>query len=96
MNNFKNKCSKCGLCCKHAGQVTGFPEETDEKGCCVHLKDNKCSIYENRPLICRVDDFYEVVKSKFENKDQYIAMNITVCNTLIRQNKLDDKFLITE
>ena len=32
-----------------------------EDGYCSHLKDNLCTIYEDRPLICRVDDIYDKV-----------------------------------
>jgi Fe-S-cluster containining protein len=74
--------------------VKDFPEPIDSDGVCVHLKDNRCSIYETRPLICRVDDYYEVVKDEFKSKDHYIYYTINLCNTMITEVGLDKKFLI--
>jgi Fe-S-cluster containining protein len=36
--------------------VQEFPYKYDENGKCEMLVDNKCTAYEDRPLICRVDD----------------------------------------
>lgn len=38
-------CEKCGACCRAIK--------------CVHLKLNRCEIYEHRPSICRVDEMVE-------------------------------------
>ncbi len=39
-------------------ELTSYLDRGD--GACVHYVDNqkKCGIYHDRPLICRVDDFY--------------------------------------
>ena len=52
----KWKCTECGACCKATPALTvlGFPVKDD--GSCIKLVDNKCSIYEDRPQICRVRD----------------------------------------
>jgi Fe-S-cluster containining protein len=48
-------CTGCGACCKVAPRVhPEWPKRAD--GACAHLtQDNRCDIYESRPLICRVD-----------------------------------------
>tara|TARA_R100000501_G_C2558031_1_gene69873 strand:- start:189 stop:527 length:339 start_codon:yes stop_codon:yes gene_type:complete len=57
-------CTKCAGCCsgenlkninkKHWGLKVG------KNGYCTNLKDDKtCGIYENRPLICRVEELYD-------------------------------------
>ena len=33
------------------------PEWADEDGICKYLRDNLCSIYEQRPEICRVKNY---------------------------------------
>ena len=41
-------CLRCGWCCKSIN-----PFDLDE---CPYLKDNLCSIYENRPNVCKIHD----------------------------------------
>ena len=55
------ECDKCGACCRH---LSLFGKEyawlNDGSGKCKYL-DNKtslCTIYEIRPIICRVDEGY--------------------------------------
>ena len=56
-------CTLCGKCCfvsqKSFKEVfEKFGWKTKEDGSCSHLtKDNKCSIYDKRPLICRLYPF---------------------------------------
>jgi Fe-S-cluster containining protein len=50
----------------------------DESGACKHLsKDNTCSIYENRPDICRVDLMLE--RMGYEQADGHAAV-AALCN----------------
>lgn len=49
-------CLQCGMCCFLGKRNAGKKHcgiETDENGWCVFYKENKCSIYENRPQICK-------------------------------------------
>jgi len=55
----KSKCKDgCVKCCKDMIQVA--PEEDERMGGykwdgkCTHLKDNHCTVYENRAFICRL------------------------------------------
>jgi Fe-S-cluster containining protein len=51
----------CGECCRRIGCVNLLPEFQGENGSCIHLgADNRCDIYAERPLLCRVDEIYEV------------------------------------
>jgi len=55
------QCKKCGTCCRIAGLA--MPEFDRGDGACKMLtEDNLCSIYDNRPNICRVK------KNLFSNK----------------------------
>ena len=71
-------CEKCGCCCKNIGKL--MPKLSDEKGHCRHLKDNLCSIYQERPLECRVDEFYNVEMGM--TKEQYYKLNKDSCELL--------------
>lgn len=94
MRQFKDICTQCGQCCKHVGLIKGFPY-TNGVGVCSKLtKDNKCSIYDNRPLICRVDNMYERFKESNLSKEEFINLNIKTCNILIQEAGIDKKYLI--
>lgn len=76
-------CTKCGACCRAVGRIPDFPEPVNEDGSCVHLKeDNTCAIYETRPLICRVDEFYDLCLSDEMSKDEWHEINYVACRTL--------------
>ena len=51
-------CSKCGQCCKKVG-LTPLAKDLDRgDGVCRHYDGatRLCRIYQERPLLCRVDD----------------------------------------
>ena len=71
--NLKFNCTKCGLCCKALG--------------CPHLtKDNLCSIYETRPLICNIEAGYELQKDRM-TKREWFMLNEHYCKVLQAQEK---------
>jgi Fe-S-cluster containining protein len=100
MNNFP--CTSCGACCrrvkyavqnlKDCGFELDFPYTWNEDGVCNMLtEDNKCSVYENRPLICNIEKFAEHFGI---DKQQFFDDNIKMCNELITQDNLPKKYLI--
>ena len=71
--SFEKYCNKCGLCCQVANPFTGI-------GRCPKLTDdNKCSIYDTRPDICRVD---VMAKKRGIPKFEAYAANIKACSVL--------------
>lgn len=102
-------CTQCGLCCRLVGQalahkeywdnpliraaLEAFPYSTDENGTCEMLVDNKCSVYENRPLVC---DIEKMAKLRGVDKDYWYRISAGACNFLIRQTGLDDSYLIKD
>ena len=54
-------CKDCkAYCCRKIGMVNKDLDRGD--GVCKHLdENNKCEIYNNRPLICNTDRLYEVL-----------------------------------
>ena len=90
----KFPCSGCGGCCMMAGGKLGMPDRGD--GACLFLDyDNTCSIYEQRPLICRVDELYDHVKPDM-TRGEWHGFRIQACNIIIDKLGLDNKYKIPE
>lgn len=78
----KFNCDKCGLCCKSLAGNPIYKDLDRGDGTCKFLIDNLCSIYENRPLLCRVDDaYYEYFKNSM-TLEEYYKENYRICNIL--------------
>ena len=80
-------CDKCGECCKHLNKSLLYKELDRGDGSCKYLDGNLCSIYEKRPLLCRVDECYERFFKETFSLSEYYQMNKSVCISL-KQNKL--------
>ena len=88
------ECSQCGECCRRAGLIPGFPEPVDDKGVCVHLAaDATCSIYDERPTICRVAEMRRRAHPEI-SEAVYFRATARICNRWIREAGLDKKFLL--
>ena len=44
--------------------------------------ENLCSIYDNRPLLCRIDDSYDIYFKDIYTKEEYYKLNYEVCKKL--------------
>lgn len=75
-------CDKCGECCRNIRLSPIYAELDDGTGKCRYLSGNICSIYENRPLLCRIDECYEVYFSEELSKEEYYRLNHEVCDKL--------------
>lgn len=77
-------CTACGQCCRnvHLSELTNYLNRGD--GTCRHFDDSSllCTIYEDRPLICRVEDYYEKHLSHLYEWDGFVKMNMEVCEQL--------------
>ncbi len=84
------KCEKCGLCCQSISFSELYSHLDDGTGVCKHFdRDTSlCTIYHNRPLICRVDDAYEAFFQDEMTTEQYYEMNYAACRKLRRQRKV--------
>lgn len=97
-------CSSCGACCKRIGALKdkfkelNFPYDVNEKGWCTMLdENNKCKVYNNRPDICSMEKmFYSVFQKSGMTKKQTYLENTKMCNQYIKEDKLDDKYLLNE
>ncbi|WP_296191951.1 MULTISPECIES: YkgJ family cysteine cluster protein [unclassified Psychrobacter] len=90
MSKISFPCTSCGQCCKnvHFSELTDYLDRGD--GTCRHFDDgsNLCLIYEDRPLICRIEDYYDEHLSHLYEWDGFVKMNLEVCEQLKCENKL--------
>lgn len=76
-------CDSCGLCCRKIGSISGFEEMDNGKGVCLYLNENnQCSIYETRPLQCRITEGFDIYFAESMTWDEYVIANSEVCRVL--------------
>lgn len=51
-------------------------------GVCKFLSENLCSIYENRPLLCRIDESFEKFFSDKMSREEFYTLNYQGCKAL--------------
>lgn len=76
------KCERCGCCCRNLDKSSIYASLDRGDGTCKYLKGNDCSIYQERPLLCRVDECYDKFFSHLMDKEDYYRMNKTACDNL--------------
>lgn len=97
-------CTSCGCCCKRINKAVEslditdekdklyFPYSWDETGKCNNLTpDNRCSIYDQRPLLCNVDLLMEYLNL---DKESFYKENIIACNKMMEDDGIDEYFKI--
>ena len=74
-------CNSCGQCCRRVGlsPQTAFLDRGD--GVCRHFDEttNLCTIYEERPLVCRVEAYYRRYLSHQIAWDEFVELNLAMC-----------------
>lgn len=75
-------CDKCGLCCRNLKFSELYTDLDRGDGVCKYLQGNLCSIYEHRPLKCRIDDSYEVYFKSIMTREEYDRKNQEMCELL--------------
>ena len=93
MKSTKFICDKCGECCKHLNLYSELYSELDKgNGVCRYLDEssNLCTIFENRPLICRVKEGYSIYFNNI-SYDEYIEITIKACE-LLKQHKCEFEY----
>jgi len=91
-------CSSCGACCRLVGLIADkydLPLKED-KMTCAYLIDNQCSIYEDRPDCCRVEEGAEdfIKENPESTKKEYYIKTTKVCHQFIDNEGLDEKYKI--
>ena len=80
-------CSKCGQCCRSLSNSKLYSELNRGDGVCRYLEGDLCSIYERRPLLCRVDESYEAYFSGQYTREEYYRLNYEECRKLQRKEE---------
>lgn len=74
-------CTSCGECCRRV-YLSSETESLDRgDGVCKYFNDNAniCLNYENRPLICRVEDYYKQNLKDTVSWEYFVMINLEVC-----------------
>lgn len=81
------ECDMCGECCRHVGETELYRDLDRGDGVCRYLDGNRCSIYSERPLLCRIDECYEKYFKNEMSKDEYYKLNYEACEKLKMQRR---------
>ena len=59
-------------------------------GVCIHLNiiTRECNIYQDRPDKCRVNDYYLKYYQQKYSWEEFIELNLIICNQLVDRNIL--------
>lgn len=75
-------CKNCkAYCCRKIGLLD---KNLDRGDCvCKYLdENNKCTIYDHRPLICNTDKLYEALFKYSMTKEEWVLLNLQGCEKL--------------
>lgn len=78
----KFPCTKCGACCRHLEQSSLYKDLDRGDGVCKYLQDNLCSIYDARPVLCRVDECYDLYFADEMTRKEFYKQNLKICQKL--------------
>lgn len=77
-------CTACGKCCRHVylSEQTSYLDRGD--GVCLYLDENTnlCAIYETRPIVCRVEDYYKKYLCNIYTWEEFVQINLDICRKL--------------
>ena len=94
---FVYKCENCGACCRFWNPAHYDANIVDEHGNCIYLdlNTNKCTIYAERPMFCRVNEWYYAQPEINQNQsyEDYIFQQKIGCDILIRMKEIEDEVL---
>jgi Fe-S-cluster containining protein len=71
--------------------IESFPYKAREDGSCEKFIDGKCSVYEDRPVICNIRKRYELYFSN-EDWEDHMKGHKRGCDLLQQIGKLDKQF----
>ena len=72
-------CDRCGECCRHLNLSPLYAELDRGDGVCRYLQGNLCSIYDERPVLCRVDECYTRYFQPYLSLEEYYRRNKEIC-----------------
>lgn len=84
MDEGKFICDKCGLCCTQLNKSSIYMELDRGDGVCKFWDEDTrlCTIYQDRPLQCNVDQAYEKWFKDILSEEKYYQLNYGACRRL--------------
>lgn len=74
-------CNDCGKCCRQVAnsEETAWLDRGDSV--CMYFDEEKnlCTIYKSRPLVCRVEDYYDRYLSDQFSWTEFVQINLNIC-----------------
>ena len=85
----KYPCNQCGICCMNLHKHEIYQFLHNGNGICFHYmqEEKKCSIYENRPIICDIERYYQNFIETM-NFEEYFNLNVLNCQSLQKSRNL--------
>ncbi|OWQ89613.1 hypothetical protein CDN98_03565 [Roseateles terrae] len=79
-------CTSCGACCRH---LPSHSVLNTGDGTCMHLDaaTQRCAVYAERPLICRIDELYQQRLSRQLTPRVYYLVQAAGCVALDASNR---------
>jgi len=71
--------------------VVEFPHDIRKDGSCSKFVDGRCSVYEDRPLLCNVQKLGETMEVDLM---EWYRANAKACNTMIQAAGIDEAYLV--
>jgi len=87
------RCDACGACCRNLDSSPLYKELDRGDGVCKYLSGNVCSIYDSRPLLCRVDQAFEIYFKHSMTKKEYYKLNYASCQMLKAKEMVEKEHL---
>ena len=77
-------CHGCGKCCRHVDQSPQTRGLDRGDGICLHFNEagKQCMIYAHRPLVCRVEEYYDQHLSSQIAWEKFVEINLQICARL--------------
>ena len=75
-------CKQCGNCCRKLNRSGLYKELDRGDGVCKYLIENLCSVYDERPLLCRIDESYNEIFSEIYTKEEFYRLNEEACRNM--------------
>lgn len=82
------ECSQCGACCRYLDRIVAMEAYDRGDGVCRYLSNNKCTIYNQRPDICRGESLYHLCFEGLKVEEYYRLLH-HYCD-VIRRGDLND------
>ena len=74
-------CERCGACCRKIGKAPMTRHMAKDNGVCKYLNEvtNLCMIYPDRPITCRVDEFYDQCYKDKMSREEFYRIHQEFC-----------------